>query len=568
MSMFGFQIGGDFLSFFGGPPGSARGTSNCGRDWDAYVKRVEGPFPYDHRAPVTRELRMWHERRCRIYFSPTDFRRAKVVMWEQSNHGPFSSTTKWTLTVHYLNEDGEEGYAKGDIVDIDGKPKKHDGKRGRIVAVMPSGKFKVRLDEDSIVFVMVAAENLRKLNIYYDVHRMNITGGGIIVEGGDEDGGDVKMSLEWIDPPDPPIPSDLYSNVVNINCPTCRAVEPNEIAFDDTTVKLKLHSDVCPVCTEPNKLSRTLQCGHVLCNDCFRQWRDKGNSKIPSTVSEPHIDPTRLQRERDSNFQKLRAILPATVMNGTATTRSSVRRTRSSNTRSAADDAMERFRDRIKSTLQELDDLAHPSISRNNDRGDILTADESLTRYWTKLRQMSIHFLCEQSIAEELLDELNSKAAVEILMRVTEERADGIVSGLQTLGLIKPEDVAAGDEEKWAQGYVEHLCSKYCNRMGELYEDEGNYRSAIHWYDRAILHSRKRKELQPGSVEECNAVLSMFHNNLGVAQRRAGMLNAAMESYNIAIGLHPSDQTAVNNMERLNMELEQWTGTSGKLTPP
>ena len=59
----------------------------------------------------------------------------------------------------------------------------------------------------------------------------------------------------------------------------------------------------------------------------------------------------------------------------------------------------------------------------------------------------------------------------------------------------------------------------------------------------------------------------MLYNNLGVAQRRAGLLTDAMKAYDIAIELHPEDDTALGNRLRLQAELEEWTGTSGKLTP-
>jgi tetratricopeptide (TPR) repeat protein len=116
---------------------------------------------------------------------------------------------------------------------------------------------------------------------------------------------------------------------------------------------------------------------------------------------------------------------------------------------------------------------------------------------------------------------------------------------------------------------IDLSCSivRYSNRIGELYEDDGNSRSAIYWYERAVLHSRKALKLQNDSAQ-CKALLSMLYNNLGVAQRRAGLLTDAMNAYDQSIALHPEDDTAHNNKQRLQAELDEWTGSSGKLTPP
>ena len=118
------------------------------------------------------------------------------------------------------------------------------------------------------------------------------------------------------------------------------------------------------------------------------------------------------------------------------------------------------------------------------------------------LREVSIHIFCEKTILEEFLNDMQNMAAVEILMKVTDERKDAIATGMQTMGLVEKDAKTEKQKivpQKWAEGYVEHCFSNYCNRIGELYEDDGNSRSAIHWYERAILHSRKAQELQNDS---------------------------------------------------------------------
>ena len=280
----GFTIfGGGFFQGFGGPPGSATGCSSCGKDFDAYVKSTLEPFPYNPTGPAARFTEMWQGRKAKIYQSPNQYRIGTVRFWVQRNNGPFSSQTKWTITIKYDAEDGDVKFLSGYPVKIRGKPKKFDGKEGTILSVYPSGKVKVQLKEDPMVFVSVAPENIEnqkgKEEIEYLVHRMNITGGGIVderVRDTSRGAYNTKLSLEWIDEPSPPAPSDLFPNTVNVKCPSCRAVEPNDAAFDDT-VELHTNPEMCPICTESKRPSRTLQCGHILCNDCFRQWRDRGD---------------------------------------------------------------------------------------------------------------------------------------------------------------------------------------------------------------------------------------------------------------------------------------------------
>jgi hypothetical protein len=64
------------------------------------------------------------------------------------------------------------------------------------------------------------------------------------------------------------------------------------------------------------------------------------------------------------------------------------------------------------------------------------------------------------------LNDLQNMAAVEILMKVTEERKDAIAEGMITFGLADDESKPSSeqdpvDQQKWAEGYVEHCFSQY-----------------------------------------------------------------------------------------------------------
>jgi hypothetical protein len=107
---------------------------------------------------------------------------------------------------------------------------------------------------------------------------------------------------------------------------------------------------------------------------------------------------------------------------------------------------------------------------------------------------------------------------------------------------------------------VQNWISKFCCRIGELYENRGRYRSAIPWYERCC-------EISAGGcfgpVEEANDL-----SNLGVAQKRAGLLRDALRSYDASLQVAPDGTTAASNRQALVREMRHWTGERGVCPRP
>ncbi|KAL3911805.1 MAG: hypothetical protein SGILL_007139 [Bacillariaceae sp.] len=616
-------------------------ASSCGNEFDAYVRKVEGTLAgaFMFAPPSSRELEFWKGRKCRFYLTKDKVVECSVQGWTQNLRRGFMGTYEisWMLT---LEGDGLVGLPtlnNGDgtqkqQVTIDKKPKAHDGKTGIIVQDLPGNRYKIQLDEDSLKFVTVHKDNLirKPRKVTFLVHRMNVQGGGVVKYCHCESVDCLvpAYSIEWIDDALPAV--DLYGSVAKATCPTCRAVEPTEKAFDDRDVDAvtgavaspkkrspskkgkalpterskaspeKPEQDIdasCPICTMEKPL-RTLQCGHQLCQDCWSQWRAKATSKLPFGVTQPEIDDDELQKTRDREYQKLRALLPHTRMDGTATKahaskRNSSRSTTLKRNRESIDAALEKFGDRLHSIMERLDDAAH-SYGTYED-GDY---KENLGIFWTELRKAPVHVFCFSDELKHFLGNFFNDDGIEIMLQVIQERADEIEAGRYRflwseweemkketdvdLPILTDQDLHERLEAE-SKGHIQNMMSACHNRTGETWEEDREYDSAIYWYERAVFTQLKRLELETGFGTETEIFeeITKFYNNLALANKRAGKLSKALEHYNTgleyAVGpeeeeKEEAEQAAlqvhlVQNKCTLIREMLAWTGTSEKLTP-
>jgi hypothetical protein len=347
----------------------------------------------------------WVGRKLRVYTSPYNFRQGKVL--HMINSGPYSGTGTpnpeqfdWAVaiifdTVEYKDE-----------VKLDRPNMKGHGQHGTIVKILPNGRARVKLDGDELKFVNVPTNHVVAQPQIYEIRRMNVEGGGVldsIVPDGPE-----KLSLEWQDPPSPPLQRTTVDE--SVACPVCRC---DQVAFSATPLEGLVDSSSspasseCPVCFH-TKPCGELSCGHCICADCWSQWTATANSKIPLAVSEPVLDEAELQRERDRNYAEMKAILPHT-MGGTATRPSSRRSSRAN-----IQEAVYRFRDTWLSVMEELLQHAH---DRREERG--------LSIFWKILRTVAAQFFCF-NFDEVFLRNIHCMASLEILSKVISERCNEI----------------------------------------------------------------------------------------------------------------------------------------------
>ena len=524
-----FSMGGDSFAF--GANGQVMSVgdslhSECGTDFDEYVRRaLEEPFPYDSMMPASRSIdNLWKNRRLRLYSDKNKFREGKVVSWSQYNMGPFARTTLWNIDIEM------DSFGAGDTVSVDGLKvaKEHNGKEGTIVKFLESeGRYRVELCDDEQTPIAIKPENLKTAATTYYVNRMNIDGGGTLKLIGERPGR--LISLEWLEPACPQI--DLDEGALKANCPVCRAIEPPLAAYDDAPTEKQ---DECPICLE-TKTCRTLQCRHEVCTDCWNKWRNS-TSTIP--VPPPQMDPDEVQKQRQANSQEVIGLLPHT-MGGTAT---------------HADDVDETVEAAFRKFCQCVDEL-YKDLTEDAKGGE-----EGLCHFWQKLTTCAPQFFCLDSFITVFPKDLPIPA-LEILILVAEEREDEIVAAYNVI------DSGQCNKEVY-KSVVQMLILVCCNRIGELYEEVRNYRGAIPWYERSVLHAQKRVQgdNREGNVEGCKHTLCAQHCNLGLAQKHAALFSEALKNYDKSLQLSPK-RDVIENRKTLLREMKEWTGTSGKLTP-
>jgi hypothetical protein len=545
-------------------------NSKCGTDFDEYVRRVlSEPFPYSPTDAASRQVTdLWSGRRLRI-FSGTNWREGKVRDWTQSNSGPFSPITMWSLEVAF------DDFVVGDTVTIDGLKfatkqngkrgkkrlnvaNKHNGKKGRIVKyVEQQGRYKIEMIDDKYV-LEVSPENMNDAVLTFHVNRMNIEGGGTLVpdssdhdeedsaestddnvtsesedeqvddkddvdneESDDESSEDSDstslVSLEWLEPASPSI--NLDEGSLTATCPRCRAAEPPMANYSDAPTETE-HE--CPICLE-TKQCRLLQCEHVVCSDCWTSWRSVA---CGGPVRPPMMDPEQLQKERAERLREVLEISPHD-RGGTAT--------KPGDSDKDIREATEKWRLALQNKLFTLIEHAH-------------NGEEGLGRFWEELLVLAMPFVCLDIFIKYLLEQLDIPA-LEILLQVIEQRKDELFAHYMRLKKVTRKVTS------WSEMFFEGRCRLCCNRIGEKYEEVKNYRGAIPWYERSVVHAFPKD------------FRAMQLNNLGLAQKKAGFLSAALKSYNASVQLDPGGPNARNNREMLLREMKAWTGSSGKLTP-
>lgn len=504
--------------------------SGCCADFDDYVKRVlDEPFPYNPMSPASRETTdLWSHRRLKI-FQNDKWREGCVISWEQYNSGPFARETNWNLTI------GMDTPKKGDCAQIDGleNAKHFNGKACQILAILQDqGRFKVEVFTDGDdpqggrssrkkKILAIKPSNLQEPVLKVKVNRMNIEGGGTVYE--TSLCNSPLLSLEWLEPASPCINLDEGG----ATCPTCRAVEISTFFHKEDNATLTETDQNCPVCLDSTQC-RILECQHVVCVPCWRDWC-RASSGLPKAAV---MDSQELQRERTRRHEAYISMAPHTF-GGTAT--------ELGDSEQIVKEAEERFNEYGGSILFELVELAENS------------GDEGLARFQQEVLLASPRMLWSDSCLTIFMKTL-SLPALEILQQVLDDRKEE-TELLQILS--HGHEGLKGDA-------AHHMAARgLCNRIGELYEEVRNYRRAIPWYQRSLGHGL---HLQERLGSRYPKYISVGHCNLGLAQKYAGFLKLALENYDKSISNYDANHVR-ENRKTLLREMKEWTGSSGNLTP-
>lgn len=275
----------------------------------------------------------------------------------------------------------------------------------------------------------------------------------------------------------------------------------------------------------------------LLTHHYYYPIRRNATSGIP--IEPPQVSEQVLNKERKQNYNKLQAILPHTCGGkGSKKKDSQVKIQR----------AHDKSSDFAHKVFGELVELAE-------------SGEEGLEQFWRGVLTCPIQLLCIGKLAEDFIDALPPPAN-EILLGIYQERSDEIQAAFAKM--------SGKDYTKaHCDAYI-HLMSTYCcNRIGELYEHVENFRGAIPWYERALHHAKQRSVHDTRKENEhCRkAIIAEQYCNLGLAQKRAGMLTVALENYDKSLELVSDEGNASGNRQTLLREMKEWTGSSERLSP-
>lgn len=526
----------------GQPAGSRYFDAECDKHFNEYVKRTRTvDFEYSPmNGGVTTHGDLWKGRRLRIKMHPSSdvgWREAKIVEWDEYLMGPFAPVAKWSVTIEFTDivegdedDDGGAGGARfdlGDVVEIIGleNATEHNGKEGLI---------RKRVDQRYVVqyedkHVGVKPGNLRRLKqLELNVHRCNVEGGGVL-EGFPE-----RLSFEWIDEASPKI--ILSEEPWTVTCPSCRKVtKSSDLLGVETTAPT---TSECPICLEIKECTRLPSCTHNMCTSCLVKCQKKLDGSSFFRVEDVTVDLS--DEDIASQLEKNSREVPAN--------------------RSTPEHV-----NQICKAFQELGALTED--------GEI----DGLKQFKQWLLTHPIEFWCPSAFLNYLSKCIGVEAAeilffymegiretekykrfVEDVMRETKKH-DGEQS-FRLCGFFAGGDDLMVDPRFHFSIQMLHLTEQ----IGLKYEERGDYYAAIRWYKKNIEFATSAFDKLDGD----NGGLSNSISNLGLAQKRAGLYQTALETYNRALELNAGgEDNLAHNKRMLEEEMDEWKGSSGYTTP-
>eukprot|EP01043_Picozoa_sp_COSAG02_P000319 COSAG02_NODE_6_length_64796_cov_76.792865_2_plen_1237_part_00 len=586
----------------GGGDGSATLECSCGREFGEYMRQaVQAPFPWDPAGPVRRSVTtVWRGRRLRVLLEPGgEWHPGRVIKFEQYNNGPFHRETLWSVSVRFddaavpaqltapqpaateaprAETQGDERIfahqtaeqAKGTIYSLSYRELQSSLKemglsaRGR-KEVLADRMYEAWLEDaeaeweeqDLAAATSAAAEQEAAAEVErtaaateavaarsrsrspspsprgkpippvdFQLIRANVHVGGTLTDPRPDKGG-LLLSFEWLDAPVP----DL-SLGDGVSCPTCRQVQP-PTAGEDVAPEATCVGD-CPICLSEAQDCLKLHCGHVVCLSCWKKWEFVGtlagegtdeDDRGPDEPDGSELSHEALEAERKRLYDEM------------------ARRTREAEHTDGGQTVGDcphctRLTDMVNETIARMED--DDSGSRNGlrrHRRRLLT-EPIITSMSDHLRGLALRYgsIGVLQVFVEVIPLREACIAAEI-----ERNRDGS----------QPPKL----DEQGRTRVVNSWMKSFCCRIGELYEEQGKYSSAIPWYKRCCSISA----LCQWESGEHSSDLS----NLGVAQKRAGLFVEALASYDKAIALHPGNcDIAVANRQTLVREMRHWTGTA------
>lgn len=175
---------------------------------------------------------------------------------------------------------------------------------------------------------------------------------------------------------------------------------------------------------------------------------------------------------------------------------------------------------------------------------EVFSGEQNLAAFWKELMVESVLMFFHSDV-KVVINKLSTEA-VKIFLQVLDVRKEELFAMLNGMH----------DEE--LREFVSSISFYCCDVIAENYRQAGRTRCALPWSQLALFHAKQARS---------RTLLAAAHVFLGSAQQSAGMLIEASRTFDGSLGLGSSAGDVWKYREDLLREIEQWTGSSGKLTP-
>lgn len=517
-------------------------NASCGGHFNQYVKHFRtSDFPYCHYTGGSEEhTDLWSGRtlKLKLHKDAPHWRMAKVESFLEWLTGPYCPEANWTITVRFTDvKDGEGNppvsFAIGDIVEIHGLQgaKQHNGKEAAVASfVEETGRYCVQYKDTKRRHQTIGVKpcNLKHVEVMeFDVCRCNVEGGGTLNLKIDHLGRGSKhlISFEWLEEATPQL--KMNGDCWCVTCPTCRAVTKSFDTVNGDHLVDHLVGMECPICMEAKNCMPIGTCGHFICRDCCNALKTKpdGSFFFHLEKVQVNISPEKLNKKRDAMFHCCNA--PPT-------------------------------NDEVMRHLGE----AFPDTPDDDDLDELVALKEWFLVHplhlWIGLPVLQkIVGMFELNAAEILAEYVESLRGTDLFNRFVQlSKALYTQKGICIAGIDANRErhlMLLNDPDQ----YHNLIMLNLTEWMGLKYEEVGDYRRAIGWYEKNIVYPTKMVVF--GYLP--TAMRSSL-SNLGLAQKKDGMFESAKRNYDEALTYAYGPEVRLNIMGLQN-ELEQWTGTGG-----
>jgi hypothetical protein len=171
---------------------------------------------------------------------------------------------------------------------------------------------------------------------------------------------------------------------------------------------------------------------------------------------------------------------------------------------------------------------------------------QGLERFWKELmvESMALIFRCDvQPVIRQL-----PMPAIQIFLQVVEQRKGELLVALKQRNM--------GREDR--ENYISSISFLCCDVIAEKNRQARRIRDALPWSELGLFHAKQGRS---------RILVAAARTILGSTQQLAGLLSEATKTYDDSLGFGSAAGNVWEYREALLREMEEWTGSSGTLTP-